>query len=189
MSGLREKVMKAIKGGHVFPPENRCLCLFVLFIVIALAAPGRSFALGLEVDPGEINLKNVPLGKTIAVSALGGEQVKLSIKNKGASACTYSINILPSAQTTAALKESYLDIPDTSWISPENKEVKVDANSRKTVELYLKIPKKAEYANKNYQAVIEVKSKKNGPEELFVLACQLKIFFSTKNLDGEEARK
>lgn len=151
----------------------------ILLCLIVLAAPGRSFGLGLEVGPGDIYIDNVPLGKTAAVSALSRERMKLSIKNKGASACTYSIAILPSAQTTAALGAGYTDIPDISWIFPDAKEIRIPGNSAKDVELYIKIPKKKEYSGKKYQAVIEVKSKKNTPQEIFVLACQLKIFFST----------
>lgn len=168
--------------------KNRKVWLvgYILFMVIALATPSRSFGAGLAVDPNEINLQNVPLGKKVAVSVLGGDRMKLSIKNKGASACTYSIDILPTAQTTATLREGYRDIPDISWIFPESKEIQIPGNSAKVVELYIKIPKKKEYYNKKYQAVIEVKSKKNRPEELFVLACQLKICFSTAT--KEEAK-
>lgn len=161
---------------------------YILFMVIALAAPSRSFGLGLEVGPGDIYIDNVTLGKPVAVSALGGERMKLSIKNKGTSACTYSIDILRTAQTTATLPAGYIDIPDTSWIFPESKEVQIPGNTTKDVELYLKIPKKKEYYNKKYQAVIEVKSIKNNPTEIFVLACQLKMLFSTLNLDVKEAK-
>ncbi len=173
MSGLREKIIKMMKR------VMRIKCC-VPGIILVLVVSGRCFGAGLEVDPGEIYLEEVSLGKSIAVSALGGEKMKLIIKNKGASACTYSINILRCAQTTATLKEGYMDIPDSAWIYPENKEIQISGNSAKGAELYIKIPKKKEYNNKKYQAVIEVKSKKNKPEELFVLACQLKICFSIK---------
>lgn len=156
----------------------------ILFFTLAL--PCASFGMGLEVDPGEINIQNVALGQKVAVSALGGERMKLRIKNKGASACTYTIDILRIAQTTAALNTGYTDIPDTSWIFPESKEVEVLGNSTKDVELYLEIPKKKGYYNKKYQAVIEVKSKKNSPEEIFVLACQLKMCFSTRSQRAED---
>ena len=152
-------------------------CILLMFSF--LAYPNVSFGLGMGVDPGEINLSNVPLGKAVAVSALGGEGMMLSIENKSDSAYTYTINILPTSETNASLKQGYIDIPDTSWIWPENKEVRVLAHSKQSVELFLKIPKKAEYYNKKYQAVIEVKSKKNNAQEIFVLACQLKIHFAT----------
>lgn len=148
-------------------------------MIFVLAVQGKSFAAGLAIDPGEINIKNVSLGQKVAVSVLGGEKSKLVIKNKGASACTYSVNILNSAQTAAPLSEGYVDILDTAWIFPEVKEILVPGNSAKSVEIYINIPKKEKYYNKKYQAVIEVKSKKNRPEDLFVLACQLKILFST----------
>ena len=154
-----------------------CLSLFVFcFLSFALTSWAN---IGLEVNPDEINIENVRLGKKIAISDLGGEKVKLSIKNKGALACTYSIDILYTAKTTVSLGEGYKDIPDTHWIIPENKELRIPANSAKVVELYLKIPKNKKYYGKKYQAVIEVKSKKNSSQEIFVLACQLKLYFST----------
>ena len=154
-----------------------CLSLFVFcFLSFALTSWAN---IGLEVNPDEINIENVRLGKKIAISDLGGEKVKLSIKNKGALACTYSIDIFYTAETTVSLGEGYKDIPDTDWIIPENKEVHIAANSERIVELYLKIPKNKKYYNKKYQAVIEVRSKKNSPQEIFVLACQLKLYFST----------
>ncbi|PIP19209.1 MAG: hypothetical protein COT38_01465 [Candidatus Omnitrophica bacterium CG08_land_8_20_14_0_20_41_16] len=174
MSGLREKIIKAVKGKGV--PFQDVPLLIILVVVFCTKLV---FGAGLEVGPGDIYVDNVSLGKTAAVSTSSREKVKLNIKNKGASACTYSIDILRSAQTTAALGAGYLDIPDVAWIFPETKEILVPPNSAKDVELYIKIPKKKEFYNKKYQAVIEVKSKKNKPEEIFVLACQLKILFST----------
>ena len=154
-------------------------CLWFLIIIMVLFLPGAALASGLSVGPDEIYLENVPLGKPVAVSKIASENMKLSIKNKGASACSYNISILSSGQTTAPLSAGYVDIPDVSWIYPENKEIRIEGNSTKTVELYLKIPKNKAYDNKRYQAVIDVKSKKNRADELFVLACQLKILFST----------
>jgi len=161
--------------------KNRKVWLvgYILFMVIAMAAPSRSFGLGLEVDPGEIYVKDVALGKKVAVSALGGERMKLQIENKGDSKCAYIINILTSSKVGAPLTKGYTDIPDTAWIWPENKEVEISGQSMKTVELYIKIPQKKEYYNRQYQAVIEVKTKKNNPNDLFVLACLMKIHLST----------
>lgn len=136
-------------------------------------------ALGLEVDPVEINLKNVPLGRKIAVSALGGEKAKLRIQNKAPVAYTYTITVLPVSKTSSALKKGYINIPDTSWLRPQKREVLIPGNSLKEVELFLKIPRRKKYKNKDFQAVIEVKSKKNRPEEVFVVAVQLRMFFST----------
>jgi len=149
------------------------LVLSLLFVSYAWAV------IGLGVDPPEIYLENVPLGKQVAVSKLGTEAMKLKIENKGEVTTTYEINVLSSLETKAPLREGFTDIAQTAWIWPENKEVSVAGKSTKVVELYMKIPKKKEYYNKKYQGVIEVKSKKNRPEEVFVLACQVRVNFST----------
>ncbi len=183
LSGIGRKQLVVAVGSRQSLVIGYCLTRFL----IALVLPGMSFGMGLEVDPGEINIQNVALGQKVAVSALGGELMKLRIKNKGPAAYTYTIDILRSSQTTAPLNAGYTDIPDTSWIFPQSKEVEVPGNSAKDVELYLQIPKKKEFYNKKYQAVIEVKNKKNNSTEIFVLACQLKMLFSTyageKNAD------
>jgi len=146
---------------------------------------GIKSGFGLEVEPPEIILKACPLGKKVAISDLGGDKMKLRIENKGTVAYTYTINILSASEAGDSLKEGYRDIPDKSWIMPQEREVCILANSIKEAELYLKIPKKKEYNDKKYQAVIEVKSKKNRPEDIFVLAVQLRICFSTiKNPGG-----
>jgi len=149
------------------------ILLSLLFVSYAWAA------MGLGVDFPETCLENVPLGKQVAVSKLGTEAMKLKIENKGEVTTAYEINVLSSLETKAPLREGFTDIAETAWIWPENKEVSVAGKSTKVVELYMKIPKKKEYYNKKYQAVIEVKTKKNRPEELFVLACQVRISFST----------
>jgi hypothetical protein len=145
-----------------------------------------SFGFGLEVDPVEIVIKDCPLGEKAAVSDLGGEKMKLRIQNQGTTAYTYTINTLFSSEAQDRLREGYIDIPDTFWIIPENKEVRIPPKSTKEVELYLEIPKKEECYDKKYQAIIEVKSKKNRPEEVFVLAVQIRMCFSTIKMEGEK---
>lgn len=168
--------------------REKWLLSAVITAVLIFGAGNAGFAAGLQVSPGNIYIDNVPIDERVAVSAAGREKMKLSINNKGASACTYTINILSIAQTTAVLKQGYKDIPDTSWIFPETKEVQIPGNSTKAVELYIRIPENPRYYNARYQAVIEVKSKKTSPQEIFVLACQTQIFFSTVSSDIQEAK-
>jgi len=162
---------------------KRTLCALLLFATACLAFPATGWAIGLEVDPVEINLSNVPLGKRIAISEIGGEKMKLRIENKSDSAYTYTIDILKSSEKAAPLKRGYRDIPDTSWISPEKGEVKIPAKTTKAVELYLRIPESKRYQNKDYQAIVEVKSRKNNPQDLFVLAVQIRICLSTAKME------
>lgn len=152
----------------------------ILFlIIICLFFPIISWAFGLSVDPEAINLENVPLGEKVEVSKFCGESFKLKIINKGGSLYTYTIEIFYTSLTAFPLKNGYDDIPDIAWIEPEKKEIKLFGNAEGIVDLYLKVPKKNKYLNKKYQAIIEVKNKKNDPKEVFVLACQIPIRFST----------
>lgn len=161
--------------------EKISFYILILAMATCLAFPALSCAMGLEVNPSEFTLVNVPIGRVVVVSELSDQKVRLNIWNKSNVAYTYTVGILPSKETTADLPKEYKDIPDTNWIWPENTEVMVPAHSYKDVELYLNIPIDKKYKNKKYQAVIEVKSKKNNPKEIFVLACQLKILFSTSS--------
>lgn len=151
--------------------------LLMVLMVVSLVFPAEGYGFGLEVDPVEIVVQGCPLGAKTAVSELGGE--KMRIENKGTTAYIYEINILNSKQTNTPLRTGYQDIPDTSWVIAENKEVRIPANSIGEVDLYLKIPESKKYYDKRYQAIIEVKSKKNKPEDIFVLAVQIRMCFST----------
>lgn len=162
--------------------------LLLIAVSCFLSAQTAWGKIGLEVDPGEINIKDVPLGKVVKPSDLGGEGMKLKIKNKSSSAYTYTINILHTPKTTGVLKEGYTDIPDTAWLWLAEKEVLIPGYSVKEVEVFLKIPEKEEYYNKKYQVIIEVKSRKNRPEEVFVLACQVRMCFSTARSGEQQAK-
>lgn len=155
------------------------LGLPVLVLFTCLFFPAEAYSIGLSVDPGEIVLRGVPLGKKISVAEFAGEKTKLLIENKSSEDFTYEIEILSTTGANALLKEGYKDIPDTSWIIPEQKEIHILAGAAGTVDIYLDIPKNEQYENQNFQAVINVKSKKNNPEDLFVLAVQLRMCIST----------
>jgi len=161
------------------------LLLFVCFNLVSLTWLDVAFGFGLEVDPPEIVVEGVPLGEKVALSDLGGDEMKLRVENKSETAYTYTINVLFPSQAQDRLKKGYAAIPDRAWLIPENKEVFIPAKSTKVVELYLEIPELKEYYDKKYQAVIEIKSKKNRPEDIFVLAVQIRMRFSTIKTEVE----
>ena len=106
--------------------------------------------MGLETNPSQIDVTGVPLGRKVAISKLTKQPVYLEIKNKSDAAYDYVISI------------------------------RIEASQAKQVELYINIPNKKAYADKKYQAIINVTSKKNNPQDLFILACQLRITLQTK---------
>lgn len=148
--------------------------------IVILFACINLWAMGLAVDPGRIDLEAVPLGDKVTASEVAGEPLCLEITNNSSTAFDYVIDILYSGETSAPLPSGYQDITDTSWIIPAQSEVSIKAGQTKEVELYLNLPDDPNYAGKKYQAVVEVKSKKRRPEDIFVLAAQVRIRFTTQ---------
>ena len=158
----------------------------VVSLAISLLFVSFAWAISLEVDPSEIVIKGVTLGKVVAVSEVWGEKMRLRITNTEKSARTYTTEVLPVSKTGTLPKAGYIDIPDTSWIWIEQDQVLIPGNSEKELELFLKIPGKEEYRDKDFQAIIEVKTKKNRPDEVFVLAAQVRMSFSTGAAEEEK---
>jgi hypothetical protein len=174
---IKEASVKTVKKFFSFIV---LLCVVVSSMINPLSI-SDAYALGMEVDPVEINLKNIPLGETIAVSALSEEKMKLTIQNKSPIPYTYTIDIIPVAETGGIVKGGYADIPDTSWIQPEEKEVLIPANSTKEVELFVMIPDNDAYKAKSFQAVVDIKSRKNSPQDVFVVAVQINIYLGVRS--------
>jgi hypothetical protein len=150
----------------------------ILIVILFFCA--NLWARGLAVSPGRIDLEAVPLGSKVTASQLAGQPLCLEITNNSSTAFDYVIDILSTGETSAPLSADYQDIVDTEWISLEAEEVRIEAGQTKEVELYFNLPDEAAYSGKKYQAVIEVKSKKHRPEDIFVLAAQIRIRFTTE---------
>jgi hypothetical protein len=153
-----------------------------ILIVISFFGVGL-WAMGLAIGPDQIDLDDVPLGSKVTASQLAGQPLYLEITNNSSTAFDYVIDILHSGETSAPLPANYQDVPDTSWIIPEAEEIWIEAGKTKKIDLYLNLPDDPNYAGKKYQAVIEVKNKKKRPEDIFVLAAQVRIRFSTQTVD------
>jgi len=138
-----------------------------------------AFGGGMEVDPVDVIVKNCPLGERVAASDLGGNEMILRIQNKDSGSHTYTIDVLSALRTNGRLKPGFLDIPDVSWVRPEHREILIPGNSTGKMELYINVPNVEKYGGKNYQGIIEVKSKKDNPEDIFVLAVQVGLKIST----------
>ncbi|MBL7072707.1 MAG: hypothetical protein ISS33_02870 [Candidatus Omnitrophica bacterium] len=163
----------AERGGEM----KKGLC--ALFTVIYLLSSVPSFGLGMEVDPVDVIVTNCPLGEKVTASDLGGDEMILRIQNKDPGSHTYTVNVLSAVTGNGRLKPGFQDIPDTSWVTPETKEISIQGNSTGKMELYINVPNMEKYGDKKYQGVIEVKSKKDAPGDMFVLAVQIGLRIST----------
>ncbi|MBI5872820.1 MAG: hypothetical protein HZB36_01580 [Candidatus Omnitrophica bacterium] len=165
------------RSGSFFCLRHALMTAAAFFI---FGIPCLCFALGLAVNPGSVSVRDVPLGEKTAMSQYSTEHKKIQITNKSDSAYTFTIAILPVSKTTSPLAFGYQDIPDVSWVVPEEKEIRIDAFATREVELYVLVPQKKQYADKKYMAILEVKSKKNNEGEMFVVAAQAQIWITTE---------
>jgi len=153
------------------------LCAVFAVMYLFFSVPG--FGSGMEVDPVDVIVINCPLGEKVTASDLGGDEMVLRIQNKDSGSHTYTVNVLSALTGNGRLKPGFQNIPDTSWVTPENKEITIPGNSTGKMELYINVPNMEKYGEKKYQGVIEVKSKKDNPEDMFVLAVQIGLRIST----------
>jgi len=147
--------------------------MYLLFSVPVFGAGG------MEVDPVDVIVENCPLGEKVTASDLGGDEMVLRIQNKDSVSHSYTVNILPVAGGKSRLKPGFERIPDTTWIVPESEEILIPGKSTGKMELYINVPNMEKYGDKKYQAVVEVKSKKDDPGDMFVLAVQIGMRLST----------
>ena len=135
---------------------------------------------GLGVEPGKMEIENVPAGRNVSVSSLSGK--KLIITNKDRRTRIFSIKVFNSKETDNRIKYGYEDIPDASWLRPEYGEIEIESRSRGEVDLFVNIPDQEEYLNKKYQAVVEVRQEKNNPKDLFVTAVQVRVCIAVSSV-------
>lgn len=145
----------------------KIICLALIFSVMLV--PLQLRANELQVDPGTILIQNVPLGKVCTLKELTGRE--FTIHNKDKITHTYYLSTHQPSKTGDGKWASYRykEIPEPKWVSFEKKEITVEANKKKKVNLYINIPKKEENYNQRWEVTIEVKSKQI-PGNIFVLA-------------------
>ena len=115
------------------------------------AAQSITFSFGkldLDMTP-TLRLDKVPLGKSIALDALGGT---LKITNRGDDPVKLKF---ASNRVIASLREpGWTDPPHPEWLSMKPAVVKVKPNQIKPVKLFLKIPDAPENRGQKFQFLI-----------------------------------
>jgi rhodanese-related sulfurtransferase len=135
--------------------------------------------MGFDVEPGEINITNfAPLGEMLSYSKL--ENRKLQIKNLGPKKRTFRIYVYTCSESNNRVFPGCEDIPDTSWVTPEQAEFEITGNSMKEIDLFVKIPAGKAFAGKKYQCILEILMDKENPEDMYVLSVQANMLISTK---------
>jgi len=165
-------------------------CLLLLFFV------GNLQASEILVEPSVISVNNVGLGKKfeLQVSSPGSAGYFLAVANTGDKRANYAISILSCKEYGCNPYFGYQDIPDVRWIETKAVSGKQLAVSRKgnlteitlsagetgyVRNIFIKIPKKKEYYNQRWQAVVKV-IKKASPGEMVNLEVILPLWIETE---------
>ena len=115
-------------------------------------------SVGLSVYPGGILIQKVEPGETYDLYEKSG--VALIIENKDENPHTYTIDTFkPSHVGNKKWLEGYSQIPDPAWFWLESSEVTVEAQSRKNVRMFLKIPDEEKYYNQHWTVSLGVRGK------------------------------
>lgn len=162
--------------------KNKILFGFIIFLFLCLnanfgldslfAQEGRiqekrpSPSLGLSVQPGGLLIQYVKLGRTYDFYKESG--IALIIENKDGSPHTYKLQVSkPSQAGNKKWLKGYSEIPDPSWFWFEKDEITVEAQSKKEVKMYLRIPEEERYYNQRWTVLLGISGK---PEETRMLA-------------------
>jgi len=129
----------------------RRLLLFFVVVLIIWCLPLQALAQGLAVSPGILKGENIPLGERVSFS-------EIVIMNTTDTDHLYSISV----QKPVTTKEGYEEIPDPQWIKPAISEIEIPAQSRDSVQIWVRIPNNEANASKNYEGWVVVSEKAGG---------------------------
>lgn len=115
-------------------------------------------SLGLSVQPGGLLIQYVKLGENYDLHQKSG--IALLIENKDAQAHTYILSTSkPSQVGNKKWLKGYLEVPEPSWFWFEKDEVTVEAQSKKEVKMFLKIPQEEKYYNQHWAVSLGISGK------------------------------
>lgn len=148
-------------------------CLVMFFFNISLVASEILIA------PSVISVNNVYVGKEFEL-LLPAATYFLMITNTGNKLMTYKLGVVCCKEYGCSPYFGYTDIKDINWIKYKSFEVIVPARETGYVrDVFIKIPKKKEYYNKKWQAIVKITRLPN-PGEGIQLEAVLPLWIETE---------
>ena len=123
----------------------------VSIVFTLMVMPAQVVAQSIAASPGILTAVNVPLGQKIFIH-------EVEIINGSDTSHAYSIY----TKKPGLLKEGYEEIPDPSWIEVNKSEIEIEAQSRKAVEVWVRIPNNEANANRDYEGWVVAHEKAGG---------------------------
>lgn len=146
------------------------ILLVLLVIVTTLIPMTVTMAGDIAASPAVITAEGVILGKTIFIH-------DIEIINQTDHKTSYLIY----SKKPSTLREGYQDVYDPRWISFEKTEVTIDAQSKTTVGVSVRIPNNITNSEKHYEAWVIVREKVTG---LVALELAIRVLMTTNQYDS-----
>ena len=174
----------------------RVSCLAVLVVCAAGARlPASDTArqddtgpptIGLAVEPGGLLIQGIGPGELYDLEQETG--ILLTIRNRDRTDHTYLLSThRPSEVGNRRLPVGYSDVVDPSWLSFEQREVRVPAQGSSRVRMYLEIPDDERYRNQHWSVSVAIVGKAERGETL-TLALYPRYEIETASAPREELR-
>jgi len=142
------------------------LCTSYLFSSIANAEQR------LSVSPVTQHFKHVPVGKKYILP------IPITVKNLSKLLTSYTIRARKPSQLGLTADNGFDEIPSHRWVTFEKKHIATNPNEVLQIKMFIEIPDKKEYLNKNWEFLVTV-DEHFKPSSILNLTSNSKIFIST----------
>jgi len=141
-------------------------------VLPGLLVLGVAYGKGLSVSPASYNWENVEVGELKKCPA------SMMVKNDSSSVKSYNLRAVRLEELQLKPKEGYKPLPQTGWVSFEEKRVIIGPGEWKRIKMFIDIPEDKEYYSKKWEFFLEVKE--YPADQMFTLACYSRIFIATE---------
>jgi hypothetical protein len=143
------------------------VAFIVSVICFIIFNPAQALAQSIAASPGKIIADNVALGEKTFLH-------EVEIINDSDSDHAYSIF----TKKPGILKEGYEEIPDPGWIEIDRIEIEIEAQSRESVEVWVRMPNNEAVANKKYEGWVVAREEAGG---MVAVQVAVRVLLSTSD--------
>lgn len=132
-----------------------CVSLCVVGASVSALLAGEPAAGGFGIGPGMAMVENIKPGAA-EVNVADANGFSFEVENGTAEKHVFTVSVRTAKSTISSWETGYENIPDTSALRLDTKEIEVDAKSKGNVKLFIKVPDKPENYNRKWMACVVV---------------------------------
>jgi hypothetical protein len=156
---LRARILPSGSFAAVSLAINGHLSFTVAPVKLAQPLPGKAGNLAYAMSPERVELKNIPVGKSVEVVTDAGIAVKL--QNNSDQKSVFIPFSLDPVKAAVRIEADAEPVPDPNFLTFEKEEITLNPQEAKPLRMYVKFPDKPEYRGKRFQFAISVRSGEN----------------------------